>query len=375
MSADWPDPLTVAPQRLLSMDELAEVCRGFAPLLAGPLAICLASAPTVVVAGDSAAMASPSQQVLVLCVGEPALVIHWRSAEPRDVAIITAMQTALEIAAHQSFGREVAMQTHEAAMDVNFDEVTQANQQLARSVTRLGEVDRLKAHIMANMSHELRTPLTAIIGFTEMMVDGFAGPITPEQKEYLATILAKSEQLLGLITTVLDVATLDSDRREPARLVSLTEVVRSELATLTPTIQHRRLQIQVRAYTDESVVGSPRQLRQIVNCLLSNAIKFSPDAGVVEVVVRVEAALLAHGALVLEVVDSGVGIPADKLVHIFEPFYQVDPSSTRAFGGTGIGLTLVKAYVEAHHGTVAVTSTAGQGSSFRVILPLPRVER
>ena len=76
MSADWPDPLTVAPQRLLSMDELAEVCRGFAPLLAGPLAICLASAPTVVVAGDSAAMASPSQQVLVLCVGEPALVIH-----------------------------------------------------------------------------------------------------------------------------------------------------------------------------------------------------------------------------------------------------------------------------------------------------------
>ena len=364
----------VVPQRLLTVDELAEICRGFAPLLAGPLAICLASAPTVMVAGDSAAFESPSQQVIVACVGEPAFVIRWRSTEPRDLGIMAAMQTSLEIAAHQSFGREVAMQTHEAAMDVNFGEVTQANEQLARSVARLGEVDRLKAHIMANMSHELRTPLTAIIGFTEMMVDGFAGPITPEQKEYLATILGKSEQLLGLITSVLDVSTLDADRREPPRLVSLTEVVRSELATLTPTIHNRRLQIQVSAQTDERVVGSPRQLRQVVNCLLSNAVKFSPDGGVVEIVVRVDAALLSDGGLVLDVVDYGVGIPADKLVHIFEPFYQVDPSSTRAYGGTGIGLTLVKAYVEAHKGMVAVTSTAGQGSRFRVVLPLPCVD-
>ncbi len=375
MSAGWHDPLTVAPQRLLSVDELAEICRGFAPLLTGPLAVCLASAPTVVVAGDSAALVAPSQQVIVLCVGEPALVIRWRSTALRDVAVIAALQTALEIAAHQSFGREVAMQTHEAAMDVNFGEVTQANEQLARSVTRLSEVDRLKAHIMANMSHELRTPLTAIIGFTEMMVDGFAGPITPEQKEYLATILGKSEQLLGLITSVLDVATLDSQRREPPQLVSLTEVVRSELATLTPTIHNRRLQIQVRAQTDERVMGSPRQLRQVVNCLLSNAVKFSPDAGIVEIVIRVDASLLRDGALVLEVVDAGVGIPADKLVHIFEPFYQVDPSSTRAYGGTGIGLTLVKSYVEAHQGIVAVTSTAGQGSRFRVVLPLPGVDQ
>jgi signal transduction histidine kinase len=263
------------------------------------------------------------------------------------------------------------MQTHEAAMDVNFDEVTQANEQLARSVARLSEVDRLKAHIMANMSHELRTPLTAIIGFTEMMVDGFAGPVTPEQKEYLATILGKSEQLLGLITSVLDVATLDSERREPPRLVSLTEIVRSELATLTPSIERRRIAVQVRAHTDERVVGNPRQLRQVVNCLLSNAVKFSPDAGTVEVLVRVDASQFSHGGLVLEVVDFGVGIPADKLIHIFEPFYQVDPSSTRAYGGTGIGLTLVKAYVEAHRGIVTVTSTPGQGSRFRVGLPLP----
>lgn len=375
MSASLQDPLHVAPQRLLSIDELAELCRGFAPLLTGPLAVCLAAAPMVAVAGDSAALAAPSQQVIVMCGGEPAFVIRWRSSEARDVAIIAAMQTSLEIAAHQSFGREVAMQTHEAAMDVNFDEVTQANEQLVRSVARLNEVDRLKAHIMANVSHELRTPLTAIIGFTEMMVDGFAGPITPEQKEYLATILGKSEQLLGLITSVLDVATLDSDRREPPRLVSLTEVVRSELATLTPTIQNRRLQIHVSVQTDERVVGSPRQLRQVVNCLLSNAVKFSPDGGIVEVVVRVDAAQLTDGALLLEIVDSGVGIAADKLVHIFEPFYQVDPSSTRAYGGTGIGLTLVKAYVEAHKGIVAVTSTAGHGSRFRVVLPLPCGDR
>ncbi|HPH70757.1 MAG TPA: HAMP domain-containing sensor histidine kinase, partial [Kofleriaceae bacterium] len=277
----------------------------------------------------------------------------------------------LEVAAHQAFGRQVAMQTHEAAMDVNFDEVTQANEQLARSVARLSEVDRLKAHIMANMSHELRTPLTAIIGFTEMMVDGFAGPVTPEQKEYLATILGKSEQLLGLITSVLDVATLDSERREPPRLVSLTELVRSELATLTPSLDVRKIAVRVQAHTDEQIVGNPRQLRQVVNCLLSNAVKFSPDGGTVEVLLRVDAGQFTNGGLILEVVDVGVGIAADKLIHIFEPFYQVDPSSTRAYGGTGIGLTLVKAYVEAHRGIVTVTSTPGQGSRFRVVLPLP----
>lgn len=370
MSA-WDDPLVADAQRLLTVAELQELCTVFAKLVSGPLAICFASAPSVVVAGDAAAMVAPSQQVVAQCAGEPVYVVRWRSTHAHDLHALIALQTALEVAAHQAFGRQVAMQTHEAAMDVNFDEVTQANEQLARSVARLSEVDRLKAHIMANMSHELRTPLTAIIGFTEMMVDGFAGPVTPEQKEYLATILGKSEQLLGLITSVLDVATLDSERREPPRLVSLTEIVRSELATLTPSIDVRKIAVRVQAHTDEQIVGNPRQLRQVVNCLLSNAVKFSPDGGTVEVLLRVDAGQFTNGGLILEVVDVGVGIAADKLIHIFEPFYQVDPSSTRAYGGTGIGLTLVKAYVEAHHGIVTVTSTPGQGSRFRVVLPLP----
>jgi signal transduction histidine kinase len=263
-------------------------------------------------------------------------------------------------------------------MRVTFGELTEHNARLERAVARLEELDRLKSNFLATMSHELRTPLTSVIGYTEMMAEGLAGPVTPDQREYLGTILSKADQLLGLITAVLDVASLDTG---PLSLdkspLQLGDIVASEVATFAPQADRRGIAIQLELRGDGLVVGDRKKIRQVVSSLLSNAVKFTPDRGRVGVALR--HGPLAPGAgdapaVQLVVSDSGIGISRDQVAKIFEPFFQVDSSSTRAFGGTGLGLTLAKAYVEAHGGRIWVDTAPGQGSTFVATFPLGREE-
>jgi signal transduction histidine kinase len=262
-------------------------------------------------------------------------------------------------------------------MRLTFAELTEHNTRLQRAVSRLEELDRLKSNFLATMSHELRTPLTSVIGYAEMMAEGLAGPITQEQRDYLATILSKADQLLGMITSVLDVAALESGplALERSRL-SLADIVAAEVATFTSQAGKRGIAIQLEARGESIVVGDKKKIRQVVSSLLSNAVKFTPDRGKVGVAVRPgplsphESAGEDGGAIQLVVSDSGIGIPRDHVAKIFEPFFQVDSSSTRAFGGTGLGLTLAKAYVEAHGGRIWVDTAPGQGSTFVATFPL-----
>jgi two-component system, NarL family, sensor histidine kinase BarA len=168
---------------------------------------------------------------------------------------------------------------------------------------------------------------------------------------------------------VLDVSRLGqaSDKKSKQSLLNL---VRSELSSLWPMVTRRGLAVDVKVSTDEMVFGSARRLRLVITCLLSNAMKFSNDNGAIEVALSFDSMAMTDGALVLDVTDNGVGIPSSQLVRIFEPFFQGDPSSTRAYGGTGIGLTLAKQYVEEHGGDITVKSTVGQGTRFRVRLPV-----
>jgi two-component system sensor histidine kinase BarA len=293
---------------------------------------------------------------------------------PRAAAAIALTAEMLDIVVHHAHARELAATTHLEAMRVTFAELTEHNQRLQRAVARLEELDRLKSNFLATMSHELRTPLTSVIGYTEMMVEGLAGPISPEQHEYLSTILAKADQLLSLITAVLDVASLESGQLALDRCaLSLADVVASEVATIQPQAGRRGIAIQLDAHGETTVVGDRRKIRQIVSSLLSNAVKFTPDRGRVGIAVR--PGPLAPGeagapAVQLVVSDSGIGISRDQVTKIFEPFFQVDSSSTRAFGGTGLGLTLAKAYVEAHGGRIWVDTTPGQGSTFTATFPV-----
>lgn len=279
---------------------------------------------------------------------------------------------------HHANARELAATTHDEAMRQTFEELTEHNTRLSRAVSRLEELDRLKSNFLATMSHELRTPLTSVIGYAEMMAEGLAGPISPEQREYLTTILGKADQLLGLITAVLDVATLESGQLAMERsALSLSDVVANEVATFAPQASRRGIAINLDARCETAVFGDRRKIRQIVSSLLSNAVKFTPDRGHIGIAVR-PGPLTPAGpnsndetapAVQLVVSDSGIGISRDQVAKIFEPFFQVDSSSTRAFGGTGLGLTLAKAYVEAHGGKIWVDTTPGQGSTFVASFP------
>ncbi|MEJ7598115.1 MAG: HAMP domain-containing sensor histidine kinase [Kofleriaceae bacterium] len=286
---------------------------------------------------------------------------------------------ALGLLVHHANARDLAASTHEQAMRITFGELTEHNSRLQRAVARLEELDRLKSNFLATMSHELRTPLTSVIGYAEMMAEGLAGPISSDQRDYLTTILGKADQLLGLITAVLDVATLESGQLAMERCaLSLADVVASEVATYTPQASRRGIAIKLDASGESVVFGDRKKIRQVVSSLVSNAVKFTPDRG--KVTVQVRPGPLAPGpklegpgngsqAVQLVVTDSGIGISRDQIAKIFEPFFQVDSSSTRAFGGTGLGLTLAKAYVEAHGGRIWVDTTPGHGSTFIATFP------
>jgi two-component system sensor histidine kinase BarA len=294
---------------------------------------------------------------------------------PQADAALTMLSDTLGLLVHHANARELAAMTHEEAMRLTFGELTEHNLRLQRAVARLEELDRLKSNFLATMSHELRTPLTSVIGYAEMMAEGLAGAITSEQGEYLATILSKADQLLGLITAVLDVATLESAPLALERsAISLSEIVASEVALFAPQADKRGISIHLEVGGDSVVVGDRKKIRQVVSSLLSNAVKFTADRGRVGVALRPgplsPGEADARQAVQLVVSDSGIGISRDQVAKIFEPFFQVDSSSTRAFGGTGLGLTLAKAYVEAHGGRIWVDTTPGQGSTFTATFPI-----
>ncbi|HEU4734238.1 MAG TPA: HAMP domain-containing sensor histidine kinase [Kofleriaceae bacterium] len=363
--------------RLVPPSELDELVTAITRALGGDLAIF--DRAGVRIAGSESA--GPAARVFE---HHGAPLARLAASGPRADASLALCAETLELLIHHAYARELAAATHEEAMRATFAELTEHNNRLSRAVARLEELDRLKSNFLATMSHELRTPLTSVIGYAEMMSEGLAGPVSYDQREYLTTILGKADQLLGLITAVLDVSSIESGQLALERTtLSLGDLVQSELATFAPQAGRRGIAIQFEAGPDTIVVGDRRKLRQVVSSLVSNAVKFTPDSGKVSVCVR-RGPLAGHdpgaGAgpgyddedgpgIQLVVRDSGIGISRDQVAKIFEPFFQVDSSSTRAFGGTGLGLTLAKAYVEAHGGRIWVETSPGQGSTFTATFP------
>ena len=302
------------------------------------------------------------------------LVGHLAASGPHADTALRLASDLLGLLLHHAHARSLASITHEEAMRVSFAELTEHNTRLRKAVVRLEELDRLKSNFLATMSHELRTPLTSVIGYAEMMAEGLAGAVSPEQKEYLTTILGKADQLLGLITSVLEVSSLESGALPLERCaLDLAEVVASEVATFQPQASRRGITIQVETAPRGVVIGDRKKLRQVVSNLLSNAVKFTSDRGRVSIALRpgpLTPTEDGSAGLQLVVSDSGIGISREQVAKIFEPFFQVDSSSTRAFGGTGLGLTLAKAYVEAHGGRIWCDTTPGQGSTFVATFPV-----
>lgn len=251
------------------------------------------------------------------------------------------------------------------------DQLQRKNKELEEQYRRVQEANRLKDEFLANMSHELRTPLNAIIGFTEMMYDGEADDDPQTRHEYLGDVLSSSRHLLQLINDVLDLAKVQAGKMtfypENVYLEQLVGEVRDTLRLL---IQEKKLRFETDIdATLSPVVIDPSKLKQILYNYLSNAFKFTPDEG--RVIVRIQPD--GEDAFLIEVEDSGIGIPAEDIGRLFAEFQQLDAGMAKKHRGTGLGLALTRSIVEAQGGRVGVRSVAGQGSTF--FASLPRVNK
>jgi signal transduction histidine kinase len=266
-------------------------------------------------------------------------------------------------------------------------DLQQRSHELNRKNRDLEEANQLKSQFLATMSHELRTPLNAIIGFADALAQGLAGTMTAEQREYLGDILTSGEHLLALINDVLDLSKIEAGRIELLpELVEVGPLLQDSLSVIRERAARRRIAIDTRAGMVGSLWMDPRYLRQILFNLLSNAEKFTPEGGRVTLEAHHVARTVPEGCphrvalasypaavshyLEIRVSDTGIGIaPADQ-ARLFQPFVQLDSSLSRQFGGTGLGLAMVKRLVELHHGYLAMESVPGQGSAFTVWFPL-----
>jgi len=235
---------------------------------------------------------------------------------------------------------------------------------LARTLEQQRELDRLKSEFIQNVSHELRTPLSLASGYAELLDSGELGELQPDQREPVTIIARRVRMLTKLvddINAVLEVGT-QRLRREP---VDMADLVRTALADFQIAAEEHTLTLTSQVVTGlPPIIGDPVHLHRVLDNLISNALKFTPAGGSITVRLGQDGANVT-----LEVTDTGVGIPPDQLERIFDRFYQVDGSPTRRYGGTGLGLALVKGIVEAHGGTVSVRSAEGEGSTFKITLP------
>jgi len=314
-----------------------------------------------------------------------ALLLKMPRAKPEAVTRIAGhLKSSLDLILFAGHKAHVTSKMHLLSVRESYRQLEDKTARLQEAFDRLKELDRLKSAFLATVSHELRTPLTSIIGYSEMLVEGLAGEMRPEQLEFVKTIHDKGEQLLSLIAGLLDLGKLESGTmRMTMRPVRIEGVLGEVLSTLTPTARRKgvRLELDAAAGLPE-VQGDAERLRQVFLNLVENAIKFTPKGGAVVMRAGIVGeggpapdddglALLAPPSKTVEVrvSDTGIGIPLRERAKVFDAFYQVDSSSTREYGGTGLGLSIVKRLVEAHSGTVRIEDNEPKGTAFVVSLP------
>jgi len=238
---------------------------------------------------------------------------------------------------------------------------------LAAEERALRDARRAQSRFLANMSHELRTPLNSVVGFSQMLLDGAFGELTPKQREPMSDVAASARHLLEIINDVLDLSRIEAGRLEMnPDDVDLAETVREVRGILGHLSEAKGLQVEADVAEDARRVRlDPTRVRQVLFNYVANAFKFTPPGGRVEIRVVSE----ADDHVRIEVEDTGPGIREADVPRLFRQFQQLDDGPAKLYGGTGLGLAIVKRLVEAQGGRVGVDSRWGQGSTFFAVLP------
>ncbi len=284
-------------------------------------------------------------------------VIGYMTIDSQRKAAYGAAETALA----RAFANQAAVAIENARL---FADTQRRAEELAKTLARQEELDRLKDEFLQNTSHELRTPLSIIRGYADLLHNEELGPLQPKQKEAISIMRRRTRMLTKLLNDFTAIVTAQTMKLTKER-IDVSQLVQALLTDFQASAQSAGLTLEAEiAPQNPPVYGNPTHLARVLDNLVDNALKFTPEGG------RITVRLWSEpDVIIFEVSDTGVGIPADQLERIFERFYQVDGSTRRRYGGTGLGLALVKEIVKAHDGRVSVRSTLNQGSTFRVTLP------
>ncbi|MGB8215220.1 MAG: ATP-binding protein [Anaerolineales bacterium] len=232
-----------------------------------------------------------------------------------------------------------------------------------QDITYLKQVDRLKNEFVNTVSHDLRSPLTAILGYVDLLER--VGPVNDQQREFIHRVQTSVESITALVNDLLELGRIEAGFDSQNEVVPLEGILRYALETVGGVISEKRLNIHLELPRDVPPMrGNPIRLRQMLDNLLGNAIKYTPEGG--DITIEME---LQGEQVILRMSDNGPGIPPADQPHIFEKFYRAS-NVPKGVGGSGLGLAIVKSIVDSHQGRIWVESLLGQGATFTVVLPL-----